>query len=125
MSFHEFFPNRFEQICIISVSGDCMRRLFETCQIFGSRGKCDRSISKKLLVLFGGFLLFETSVRLVVERLQRGKCGIIYCMHCHVRYIHNVGKNGRTPSNLAQWASSPGATARRGGGGGAARTAAA
>ena len=66
-------------------------------------------------LLFGGFLLFETSVRLEVERLQRSKCGIIYCMHCHVRYIHNVGKNGRTPSNLAQWASSPGAAARRGG----------
>ena len=27
------FPHRFQQICIISVSGDCMHCIFETCQV--------------------------------------------------------------------------------------------
>ena len=32
MWFHEFFHNRFQQICMISVSCDCMRCISETCQ---------------------------------------------------------------------------------------------
>ena len=36
MCFHECFQNWFQQICIISVSGDCMRWISETCQIVAS-----------------------------------------------------------------------------------------
>ena len=36
MCFHEFFHYKFQQICMISVSGDCMRCISENCQIVAS-----------------------------------------------------------------------------------------
>ena len=49
MSFHEIF---LIDLSIISVSGDCVRRLFEICQISVSIGKCDHSISNKRFMYF-------------------------------------------------------------------------
>ena len=64
------FPDRFQQFCIISVSGDCMHCMFKTCQVVVSISMTGQ-FHNFSYVIFGGILLFETSV-----------CHVCHVCHC-------------------------------------------
>ena len=72
MWIHDYiFPNELLQICIISVSGDCMSCIFKFCQIVESESVTIQ-FHKFSYVIFGGFLQFGPTVSQSLMTLSIG-----------------------------------------------------